>query len=97
SGRARSSCRSSSSRSTRTRKRPSAASTKPSPEADAPMAVWTIVVAAGTGNRFGGDVPKQYREVAGRRVLDWSLADASAVSDGVVLVVAPDRVDDAEP
>lgn len=49
------------------------------------MSVWTIVVAAGGGTRFGG--PKQYGSLAGRRVLDWSLAAAREVSDGVVLVV----------
>lgn len=52
--------------------------------------VWTIVVAAGRGTRFGGEVPKQLLPLAGRRVLDWALATAAAVSDGVVLVGPPD-------
>jgi 2-C-methyl-D-erythritol 4-phosphate cytidylyltransferase len=56
--------------------------------------VWTIVVAAGSGTRFGR--PKQYQPLGGRRVLDWSLAAARSVG-GVVLVVAPDRVGTAEP
>jgi 2-C-methyl-D-erythritol 4-phosphate cytidylyltransferase len=55
--------------------------------------VWVIVVAAGSGSRFGR--PKQYEELAGRPVLDWSLAAASATAtgpdDGVVLVVRADR------
>lgn len=59
------------------------------------MAVWAVVVAAGTGDRFGG--PKQYEELGGRRVLDWSLAAARHCCDGVVLVVPPDRVEDPEP
>lgn len=46
-----------------------------------------IVVAAGTGSRFGG--AKQYEVVAGQRVLDWSVAAARAVADGIVLVVPP--------
>ena len=33
-------------------------------------ATWTIVVAAGSGSRFGGEVPKQFRVVAGRRIVD---------------------------
>lgn len=33
--------------------------------------VWVIVVAAGSGRRFGS--AKQYEPLAGRRVLDWSL------------------------
>jgi len=52
--------------------------------------LWTIVVAAGRGTRFGGEVPKQLLPLAGRRVLDWALATAIAVSDGVVLVGPPD-------
>ena len=58
---------------------------------------WTVVVGAGRGARFGDDLPKQYQPLAGHRVLDWSLAAARSVSDGIVLVVAPDRVDDDEP
>ena len=56
--------------------------------------VWAIIVAAGSGRRFGGQ--KQYAPVAGRRVLDWSVAAARSVADGVVLVVAADDVDRAE-
>jgi 2-C-methyl-D-erythritol 4-phosphate cytidylyltransferase len=58
-------------------------------------AVWVIVVAAGSGRRFGG--AKQYEPLAGRRVLDWSLDAARTVADGVVLVVAEDHAGDAEP
>ncbi len=57
--------------------------------------VWVIVVAAGSGRRFGG--AKQYEMLAGRRVLDWSLEAARAAADGVVLVVAPGRSGDDEP
>lgn len=59
------------------------------------MSVWTIVVAAGRGSRFGG--AKQYEVVAGQRVLDWALAAARPVSDGVVVVVEAGRVADPEP
>ncbi len=48
---------------------------------------WTIVVAAGSGSRFGGTTPKQFLEIAGKRVVDWSVAAAASVSDGVVVVV----------
>ncbi len=61
------------------------------------MSVWTIVLAAGSGSRFGGEVPKQYRALGGRRVVDWSIAAARRATDGVVLVVAPDSVDEVEP
>jgi 2-C-methyl-D-erythritol 4-phosphate cytidylyltransferase len=52
--------------------------------------VWTIVVAAGSGRRFGG--PKQDEPLGDRTVLEWAVAAARAASDGVVVVVAADRV-----
>lgn len=60
--------------------------------------VWVVVVAAGTGSRFGG--AKQYAPLAGRRVVDWSVDAARSVADGVVLVVPADAADgptDPEP
>ena len=59
------------------------------------MSVWSIVVAAGQGTRFGE--PKQYRVVAGRRVLEWSLGAARTASDGVVVVVDPTMAKTSEP
>jgi len=56
--------------------------------------VWAIVVAAGSGRRFGG--AKQYEPLAGRRVVDWSLAAARTAADGVVLVVSPAHEGDEE-
>lgn len=47
--------------------------------------VWTIVVAGGSGRRFGS--LKQFAELGGRRVVDLSLEVAHRCSDGVVLVV----------
>jgi len=56
--------------------------------------VWTIVVAAGSGTRFGG--PKQLAPLAGERVLDHSIRSAAAVSEGVTLVLAPALVGEFE-
>jgi 2-C-methyl-D-erythritol 4-phosphate cytidylyltransferase len=50
--------------------------------------VWTIVVAAGAGSRFGGT--KQFADLGGRRVADWAVDQATAASAGVVLVVPAD-------
>jgi 2-C-methyl-D-erythritol 4-phosphate cytidylyltransferase len=58
------------------------------------VSVWVIVVAAGTGSRFGAR--KQYELLGDRRVVDWSLDVARAVADGVVLVVPADDVDRAD-
>jgi 2-C-methyl-D-erythritol 4-phosphate cytidylyltransferase len=54
-------------------------------------------VAAGAGSRFGRDLPKQYEQLGGRRVVDWSIEAARSVSDGVVLVVAEGYADQPEP
>ncbi|MEP6626049.1 MAG: 2-C-methyl-D-erythritol 4-phosphate cytidylyltransferase [Acidimicrobiia bacterium] len=51
------------------------------------MAVWTIVVAAGSGERFGGS--KQLMPLGATRVIDLALAAARSVSDRVVVVVPP--------
>ncbi|MDQ3107334.1 MAG: 2-C-methyl-D-erythritol 4-phosphate cytidylyltransferase, partial [Actinomycetota bacterium] len=59
------------------------------------MPVWTIVVAAGSGSRFGR--AKQYERLGDRRVLDWALDAARSVSEGVVLVVPPDSAGRREP
>ncbi len=50
--------------------------------------VWTVVVGAGSGRRFGG--LKQYELIAGGRILDVAVATARDASDGVVVVVPPD-------
>lgn len=59
--------------------------------------VWTVVVAAGSGTRAGEGIPKQYRPLSGRRVLDWSLEAARSVSAGIVLVVPAAELDREEP
>jgi 2-C-methyl-D-erythritol 4-phosphate cytidylyltransferase len=56
--------------------------------------VWAVVVAAGSGSRFGAS--KQYAPLGDRRVLDWSLTSARTVSAGVVAVVPPERAREAE-
>ena len=56
------------------------------------MSVWAIVVAAGSGSRFGG--AKQFEQLEGRRVVDWALAASRSVADGVVLVVPADHTED---
>ena len=50
--------------------------------------IWTIVVAAGSGTRFGG--PKQFEMLGDRRVMDWAVAVSRESSDGVVVVLPPE-------
>lgn len=47
--------------------------------------VWSIVVAGGTGRRFG--LFKQFALLGGRPILEWAVEACRPFSDGVVLVV----------
>ncbi|NHQ75296.1 bifunctional 2-C-methyl-D-erythritol 4-phosphate cytidylyltransferase/2-C-methyl-D-erythritol 2,4-cyclodiphosphate synthase [Roseovarius gahaiensis] len=51
-----------------------------------------IIVAAGRGTRAGGDQPKQWQILAGRPVIDWTVAAFQAVADlaRIVVVLHPD-------
>jgi 2-C-methyl-D-erythritol 4-phosphate cytidylyltransferase / 2-C-methyl-D-erythritol 2,4-cyclodiphosphate synthase len=57
----------------------------------ATLKVWTIVVAGGSGARFGG--PKQFLDLVGRPVFVHSVDGARSASDAVVLVVPVSDVD----
>lgn len=52
---------------------------------------WAVVAAAGSGSRMGGTQPKQYLPLAGRCVIEWSLAPLLECEwiEGVVVVLAP--------
>ncbi|NDA37251.1 MAG: 2-C-methyl-D-erythritol 4-phosphate cytidylyltransferase, partial [Acidimicrobiia bacterium] len=51
--------------------------------------IWTIVVAAGSGSRFGS--PKQFALINERRVVDWAVETARISSDGVVVVLPAEQ------
>jgi 2-C-methyl-D-erythritol 4-phosphate cytidylyltransferase len=55
--------------------------------------VWAIVVAGGSGSRFGDAVPKQFLDLGGLRLIDWALAAAAAACDGVVAVLPAAHLD----
>lgn len=57
-----------------------------------PASIWTIVVAAGSGQRFGG--LKQFSELGSRRMVDWAVEAAARASAGVVVVVPAEHVGD---
>jgi 2-C-methyl-D-erythritol 4-phosphate cytidylyltransferase len=54
--------------------------------------VCAVVVAAGSGSRFGGR--KQFTEIGGRPVVEWSVAAARTVASAVILVVPEDSTAD---
>jgi 2-C-methyl-D-erythritol 4-phosphate cytidylyltransferase len=47
--------------------------------------VWTIVVAAGSGLRFGS--AKQFETIGGKKIVDWAVDEAWKHSAGVVVVL----------
>ena len=59
------------------------------------MTIAAIIVAAGRGTRAGGDQPKQWQPLAGRRMIDWTIAAFAAADpiDRIVLVLHPDELD----
>ncbi len=60
-------------------------------EPPAENSIWTVVVAAGAGTRFGAR--KQFLDLRGERVVDRSVRIASTHSSGVVVVLPADAVD----
>lgn len=53
---------------------------------------WCIVVAGGSGRRFGG--AKQFERIGDERVVDRATRVAASVCDGVVLVMPGSAIDD---
>ena len=53
--------------------------------------IWTIVVAAGSGTRFGS--PKQFSLINERRIVDWAVETARVSSDGVVVVLPTEQAE----
>ena len=54
--------------------------------------VAAVIVAAGKGTRVGGDTPKQFRMLQGRRVVDWSIQTClkNPLIGQIVLVLSSD-------
>ena len=54
--------------------------------------IWALMPAAGSGRRFGGDVPKQYLHAAGKPLIGHALEAllAHPQMDGVVVALAAD-------
>ncbi len=56
------------------------------------MKTVALIVAAGSGRRFGGDIPKQFRPVHQRPLLAWTIRkfEQAQLVDDIVVVVAED-------
>lgn len=49
-----------------------------------------IILAGGTGTRFGSKVPKQFLKLQGKTVLEHSIDKFAGIADTIVVVVHPD-------
>ena len=58
------------------------------------MKTYALIVAAGRSSRFGGAVPKQFRELCGRPLLAWTISrfEAAQSIDEIVVVVAEEHL-----
>ena len=58
---------------------------------------YAIVLASGSGNRFGGDIPKQFMLLKGKTILERSVEifDQNACIDGIIVVITPEYIDKA--
>ena len=58
------------------------------------MTLAAVIVAAGRGDRAGGDIPKQYRRLLGKPVLRWSVEALRAAGvEQIVLAIAPEHAE----
>jgi len=58
---------------------------------NSPKKVYAIVLAGGSGERFGNEVPKQFKKVAGKTVIEHTLSifDEDQLIDEIFVVVNP--------
>lgn len=54
------------------------------------MKTYALIVAGGSGRRFGGEIPKQYQMIAGKPVMSWTISrfEAATTIDEIVIVAA---------
>jgi 2-C-methyl-D-erythritol 4-phosphate cytidylyltransferase len=55
---------------------------------------YALIVAAGSSNRYGGVVPKQFRQLAGKPVLSWAISrfEEAETIDKIVVVVSEENL-----
>ncbi|MFD0858139.1 bifunctional 2-C-methyl-D-erythritol 4-phosphate cytidylyltransferase/2-C-methyl-D-erythritol 2,4-cyclodiphosphate synthase [Roseovarius aquimarinus] len=59
------------------------------------MTCAVLIVAAGRGTRAGGDLPKQWQPLAGRRVIDWTVERFRTQPDvqNIMIALHPDDIE----
>ena len=63
------------------------------------MKASAVILAAGKGSRCAGEVPKQFRELGGRRVLEWACSPFRRCDqvEEIIVVVSPGIFSDPPP
>jgi 2-C-methyl-D-erythritol 4-phosphate cytidylyltransferase/2-C-methyl-D-erythritol 2,4-cyclodiphosphate synthase len=61
------------------------------------MTIAALITAAGRGTRAGGEQPKQWQPLAGRRVIDWTIAALGPFVSRTLVVLHPDDLALAPP
>ena len=59
---------------------------------------YAIILASGSGNRYGSDIPKQFTEISGKTILERSIEvfeEANVVNE-IIVVITPEYRDLAE-
>ena len=57
-----------------------------------------IILAGGSGSRIGGDIPKQFQKVAGRKIIEHTIDvfENCAEIDEICIVSKPDYITNVE-
>ena len=52
-----------------------------------------IILASGTGNRYGADIPKQFVKIAGKTVFEHTIEifEKSKYIDEIIVVITPEN------
>ena len=62
------------------------------------MKTYAIILASGTGSRFGGELPKQFTKIGGKTIFERTVEVFEGVHeiDGIILVITPNYTDFAK-
>jgi ribitol-5-phosphate 2-dehydrogenase (NADP+) / D-ribitol-5-phosphate cytidylyltransferase len=60
------------------------------------MKISIILLAAGSGSRMGTKKPKQFLEIRGRKVIDYTISNCSEITEDIVIVSSKEFKEDLE-
>ena len=56
------------------------------------MKTYGIILASGSGNRYGADLPKQFVKIAGKTILEHTIEifEKAELIDEIIIVITPE-------